>query len=187
MATAKASKPDKIVDEYFRYIKELRAGKENAVGKLVDLWEEDGVFEFAGAPPVTGTFKGRAAIHTLYQNRVKAGGMQLMLQGREGAARATEEVALGTVDTKVHRVRTIRQRPEDKPERIVAGWTTVIGTSDKRGFEVSGSHTFTFKDGRISALKVVISPKPDESGGLSMEKLSVDDIGRLALAAWPVV
>jgi hypothetical protein len=41
--------------------------------------------------------------------------------------------------------------------------------------------------GDAAALKVVVSPKPDETRGLSMQGLAVNDIGRLALAAWPVV
>jgi hypothetical protein len=34
---------------------------------------------------------------------------------------------------------------------------------------------------------VVVSPRPETHPQLRMEGLSVDDIGRLALAAWPVV
>jgi hypothetical protein len=41
--------------------------------------------------------------------------------------------------------------------------------------------------GDAAALKVVVSLKPDETRGLSMQGLAVNDIGRLALAAWPVV
>jgi ketosteroid isomerase-like protein len=146
------------------------------------LWDPDGVFEFVGSPPVVGSFHGAMAIRTLYMNRVKAGGMQLLLQGsdREQGGRAQQEAALGLVDTQVHRVREVEGK-------IVAGWTTVIGTRDGRGFQVSGSHSFTLREGRISHLKVVVSPKPDEARDLSLENLSVVDIGRLALAAWPVV
>jgi len=165
-----------VVTEYFHQVRELRAGKESAVGKLTEMWDPDGVFEFAGAPPVTGTFKGRMAIQTLYQNRVKAVGMPIRLEDTA----AKQEIALGTVDTDVHKVRTV-------DEKLVAGWTTKIGTKDGRGFQVSGSHTFTFKAGRISTLKVVMSPKADKNADLKLENLTVTDIGRLALAAWPVV
>ena len=177
-----------LVDRYFGYIRDLRAGKEEAVDKLVDLWDEDGVFEFAGAPPVVGTFKGRNAIHTLYKNRVKACEMPIKLNGDTRTA-AAREVALGMVDTRVHRVRTLDKNPaaDATPERVAVGWTTVVGTNDQRGFEVSGNHTFTFKGERIASLKVVVSPKPDKSDGLRLEGLSVDDIGRLSLAAWAVV
>ncbi|MGD9712692.1 MAG: hypothetical protein AB7V46_11560, partial [Thermomicrobiales bacterium] len=173
-----------LIDRYFAYIRDLRAGREEAVEKLVDLWDEDGTFEFAGAPPVVGTFKGRNAIHALYKNRVKASGMPLKLNGDTRAA-ATQDVALGMVDTRVHRIRSLDKNPaaDASPERMAVGWTTVIGTSDRRGFEVSGNHTFTFKGDRIASLKVVVSPKADASEGLRLEGLAVDDIGRLSLAA----
>jgi ketosteroid isomerase-like protein len=165
-----------IVTTYFEQVRELRAGKEAAVERLTEMWDPDGVFEFAGAPPVNGIFKGRMAIQTLYQNRVKAAGMPIRLEDSS----THKEIALGAVDTDVHKVRTV-------DEKLVAGWTTKIGTKDGRGFQVSGSPTFTFKNGRISTLKVVISPKADKNADLKLENLTVTDIGRLALAAWPVV
>jgi hypothetical protein len=176
-----------LIDRYFGYIRDLRAGKEEAVDCLVDMWDEDGVFEFAGAPPVVGTFKGRNAIHALYKNRVKASAMPLKLSGDVKAATA-HEVALGLVETRVHRVQRLdRALDAETPERVAVGWTTVIGTSDQRGFEVSGNHTFVFKGDRIASLKVVVSPKPDTSEHYRLEGLAVDDIGRLSLAAWAVV
>lgn len=84
-------------------------------------------------------------------------------------------------------MKTEVQRSRRTGNKVVAGWTTVIGTADGRGFEVSGSHTFTFDRDRIRSLKVVITPRPKETKMLSMQELTVDDIGRLALAAWPVV
>lgn len=178
---------EELVKAYFARIRDLRAGKAGAVEKLVNMWYPDGTFEFAGAPPVNATFHGRQAIHVLYKNRLNANGMPMRLAGaddetrKKGSKRAVE-TELGLVETEVHRTRRL-------DNKLVAGWTTVIGTTDGRGYQVSGSHTFTFHDGRISSLKVVISPKPDEAskGDLKLEGLGVDDIGRLALAAWPVV
>ncbi len=180
-----AQELEKIVENYFLYIKELRRGEEGAVGKLVDLWDEDGVFEFAGSPPVTGAFKGRMAIHTLYKNRVKAVGMPIMVQGKDPQS-ATEK-NLGIVDSRIERMRVVGDGADSRPERVIVGWTSLVGTKDKKGFEVSGSHTFTFKDHRIVSLNVVVSPKPDETSGLSLKDLAVDDIGRLTLAAWAIV
>jgi hypothetical protein len=177
-----------LIDRYFSYIRDLRAGKEEAVDKLLDLWDEDGVFEFAGAPPVVGTFKGRNAIHALYKNRANASGMSLKLNGDARTA-AARDAALGMVETRVHRVRSLDRTAaaDATPERVAVGWTTVVGTNDRRGFEVSGNHTFVFKGNRIASLKVVVSPKADKSDGLQLEGLAVDDIGRLSLAAWAVV
>ena len=178
MAEQKANtQHEKIVEQYFKLIRDLRAGRQSAVEELTALWDPDGVFEFAGAPPVTGTFKGKVAIQTLYNNRVKAVGMPLRLEAKA----AHQEAALGTVDTEVHKTRVMDEN------RVVAGWTTTIGTKDGLGFQVAGSHAFTFRDGKISSLKVVISPKHEEALNLKAGALTVNDIGRLALAAWPVV
>ena len=173
-----------LVRTYFELIRDLRTGVDGATEKLTELWDPDGVFEFAGSPPVTGTFAGLNAITVLYRNRFLANGMPLRLQGAaNGGGKAPEalETALGVVETDVHRIRVLDD------DRVVAGWTTLIGTADQHGFQVSGSHSFTFKDGRISHLRVVVSPKPEDSSGFDREALSVDDIGRLSLAAWAVV
>jgi ketosteroid isomerase-like protein len=171
---------EQIVDEYFRLIDGLRTGVEGSVERLVELWHPDGTFEFAGAPPVTGTYQGRNAIHVLYKNRFHSSGMAVALAGPGTEGRKAREAALGVVKTEVQRTRRVGNK-------VVAGWTTVIGTTDERGFEVTGSHTFTFERDKIRSLKVVITPKPRQTRTLSMEELTVDDIGRLALAAWPVV
>lgn len=173
-------KQEDLVKRYFSLIRDLRNGKEGSVERLVDLWDADGVFEFAGAPPVQAKFVGRQAINVLYKNRFDANGMELQLAG--AGTKSQRSAALGVVDTDVHKQRVI-------DDKLVAGWTTVIGTKDGRGFEVSGSHTFTFADGKIRSLKIVISPKADTAKmqTLSMEGLAVEDIGRLALAAWAVV
>lgn len=85
------------------------------------------------------------------------------------------------VDTDVHRMRALDS------ERVVAGWTTTIGTSDQQGFQVSGSHSFTFRNGKIAKLRIVVSPKADTAAELNAAELSVEDIGRLSPAAWAVV
>ena len=174
-----------LVRTYFDLIRELRTGAEGAPERLRELWDPDGVFEFAGSPPVTGTFTGSNAITALYQNRFAANGMPLRLQGIRAGDAAKEpegiETALGVVDTDVHRVRILDE------EHAVAGWTTIVGTRERHGFQVSGSHSFTFKDGKISKLRIVVSPKPDTAEQLDASQLSVDDIGRLSLAAWMVV
>jgi hypothetical protein len=144
------------------------------------MWDEDGEFEFCGAPPLTARYCGRTAIKTLYKNRLHANGMEVPLDAESAKALSHKQLTVNDVDTDVKKVRAHNGK-------VVAGWTTRIGTHEKVGFAVSGSHTFTFKDGRIASLKVVISPKADDAPNLNLSGLSVTDIGRLALAAWPVV
>ena len=62
----------------------------------MELWDHEGTFDFAGSPPLVGTFKGALAIQTLYLNRVKTPGMKLY---GDSLAKA-QDVTLGVVDTK---------------------------------------------------------------------------------------
>ncbi len=178
------SKPDpsqkRIVDEYFELVRALRGGVDDSVDKLTDMWDADGVFEFCGAPPLNARYTGRTAIKTLYKNRLHANGMEVRLDSESAKKLDRADVTLGDVDTEVVKVR-------EHDGKLVAGWTTRVGTHQKVGFAVSGSHTFSFKDGKIASLKVVVSPKADAATDLDIEALTINDIGRLALAAWPVV
>lgn len=169
-----------IVERYFELIRELRLGNPEAVPALMELWHPDGVFEFAGAPPVVGTFVGAAAINTLYKNRLESVGMGIRLETTRGAP---EDVTLDVVDTEVRHLRP-------NGSRVVASWRTVIGTNDGHGFDVAGAHLFGFEGNKIKTLRVTVSPKADPSQmqeGLRLDDLSVNDVGRLSLAAWPVV
>ena len=109
MTTTKET--EKILDRYFKYIKELRHGEKEAVVRLVELWDDEGVFEFLGAPPVTGTFKGITAINVLYQNRLNACGMEMKLEGSDEktevkwAYKRNQSVELGFVDTTINRTK----------------------------------------------------------------------------------
>lgn len=173
-------KYEKIVKEYFEQIQALRSGVDDSVEKLTGMWDDDGVFEFCGAPPLSAKYCGRTAIKTLYKNRLHANGMEVKLDDESSKKLRCVDVTLSDVETQVTRVRAHNGK-------LVAGWSTRIGTHQKLGFNVSGSHTFSFKDDKISGLKVVVSPKADDAPNLKMDDLTVNDIGRLALAAWPVV
>lgn len=179
MSTA-MEREEKTVGAYFQQVRALRKGVDSAVDALTDMWDDDGVFEFCGAPPLAAQYVGRTAIKTLYKNRLHASGMEVKVDEECAKALKRLDVTLSDVDTEVIRVRAHNGK-------LVAGWTTRIGTAQGVGFKVAGSHTFTFKDGKIASLKVVVSPRPDEAEGLNMDGLTVNDIGRLALAAWPVV
>ncbi len=188
-ARKRTNTADGIVSRYFEYIRTLRRGDQSSVDKLMGLWHEDGTFEFAGAPPVTGLYRGANAIRTLYKNRASSAGMNvpLSVRGAKGKAAAMRDAVLGEVDTQVHKSKLLSASATEPNERRAVSWTTRVATTDGRGYDVSGAHTFTFKDGRIFQLRVVVSPKPDKAEGLSLDGLAVNDIGRLSLAAWAVV
>lgn len=168
-----------VVESYFALIRRLRSGDAGSVDELMGLWDPDGTFEFKGKPPVVGVFRGAMAIRTLYENRLTHSGMPLKLRADDGTAR---DVALGVVDTEVTSMRR-------DGTRVLAGWRTTIGTKQGQGFDTSGSHAFTFKSGRIKSLRVSISAKPVKSklAELKLDALAVRNVGRLSLAAWPVV
>ena len=180
----KATKPtakglEQVVNTYFKLIRDLRNGDEKSVPSLMKLWDQDGTFEFAGSPPVIGSFRGAMAINTLYKNRLNTSGMRLKV---ETNAAKSQDVTLGVVDTEVTHMRT-------NGNRVAVGWRTTIGTKENLGFDVAGSHLFTFENGKIKSLRVSVSPKPDKSHieSLRLTDLNVNDVGRLSLAAWPVV
>lgn len=173
------NKTEKVVTNYFKLIHDLRKGDEKSIPKLMALWDQDGVFEFAGASPVVGTFKGAMAINTLYKNRLNSCKMGLAIETKAGKR---QEVTLGTVDTEVSHLRT-------NGNRAVAGWRTTIGTQEGHGFDVAGSHLFVIDGDKIKSVRVTVSPGPTKSHleALNLANLSVNDVGRLSLAAWPVV
>ena len=170
---------EQIITRYFALIRRLRAGESTAVDELMEMWDPDGTFEFAGAKPVVGTFKGAMAIRTLYSNRLSACKMGLKIQTRTGEE---QEVTLGMVDTEVQRI-----RPNGTKASV--GWRTTIGTEQGQGFDISGAHVFTFAGPKIKKLRVTMSEAPARShiAALNVEALNVRDVGRLSLAAWPVV
>lgn len=92
------------------------------------------------------------------------------------------DVTLGVVDTNITHMKI-------NGNRVAVGWRTTIGTEENHGFDVAGSHFFTFEDGKIKSLRVTVSPKPDQSQleSLRLTDLTINDVGRLSLAAWPVV
>ena len=55
---AEAFDPQEIVNRYFEYIRELRHGKQEAVDKLIGLWNEDGVFELQARSRSPGRTRG---------------------------------------------------------------------------------------------------------------------------------
>lgn len=171
---------ENLVNHYFDLIKRLRAGDAKSVDELMALWHPDGVFEFAGAAPVIGSYKGHVAIKTLYQNRLLANGMSVQLEGHQ--REQLREASMAIVATEVTHLRS-------KGEQLIAGWRTTIGTNTDEGFDISGSHLFTFDGNLIVGLRVNISATTDQSANanLRLEGLSVQDVGRLSLAAWPVV
>ena len=170
-----------IVQRYFELIRALRAGEQSSVDGLMELWDPEGTFEFAGTPPVVGTFKGAAAIRALYKNRVNSGNMKVAIMG-SGKGEEVQKAGLGVVDTDIKHIRKDRGR-------ALVGWRTTVGTREGTGFDVAGSHVFTFRKGKIRSLRVTISPKPMKSLNtkLTLGDFSVQDVGRLSLAAWAVV
>ena len=67
----------------------------------MELWEPEGTFEFAGSPPVEGTYKGAMAIQTLYKNRLRSSGMGLKVETKRKKAEdviKVDKTKVGTFD-----------------------------------------------------------------------------------------
>ena len=167
------------IQKYFEELNKVYTREPGAVERLLELWNDDGVFEFCGAPPVTGVFHGKNAVHVLYKNRFHLRGMPVTLQGTATIGPKSSSVQF--VHRRIDRVNVVA-------DDVITAWTTAtIGAAGDAGFECSGNYTCTFRDGKIAKVRVVVSPKGEAAEGLRFEDLSIDDIGRLALAAWAVV
>jgi ketosteroid isomerase-like protein len=167
------------IQKYFEDLNKVYTREPGAVERLLDLWTDDGVFEFCGAPPVTGVFHGKNAVHVLYTSRFRLQGMTVTLPGGDGTL--PRKTAVQFVHRTVNRVKVVA-------DDIVSAWTTAtISTADGSGFECSGNYTCRFRDGKIAKVRIVVSPKGEAAQGLRFQDLAVEDIGRLALAAWAVV
>jgi ketosteroid isomerase-like protein len=175
MATKKQKTNVNVIKKFFTCLKKIHAGDLKAVDAMLKLWDEDGTIELTGISPYTGKFTGLNAIAVLYKNVARSAGMPLKLE------KDRKETALGPRKFNVESIRAVGEN------RVVANWTTVISTKDGRGFLVAGGDTFVLKGNKIYSDLFIQSPKAEIVRGFKMEGLTVNDIGRLALAAWPVV
>jgi len=172
--TADTKKREKVVKEFFGHLKAIHSGKVEAIDKMLALWDDEGVVKLIGLYPYAGEFVGINAISVLYHNVARSAGMPLQLKG--GKMKTTLAPRKFEIES-IHSV----------GDKVVATWRTEITTSEKVGFEMSGGDTFYFKEGKISRDMCTMSTRPAEIKGFNLGSLSVNDIGRLALAAWAVV
>lgn len=160
MATQSGSdNRESIIESYFAAFNAIQKGDERAVDRMMDLWHESGHCQVVGAGKLPDEYRGLNAVRALYK----------------GIARAPRQ-----------EIHTERGRTRATKEDVVVEWTSQIGI-DPKPLKVDGSNAFSFKDNRISDLKIVLSPKGATGQQLKLHELEVSDIGRLALAAWAVV
>ena len=84
--------------------------------------------------------------------------------GRRREQAHERHAALAIVDTEVNHIR-------HRENRVIAGWMTIVGTEDGRGFQVAGCHTFEIRERRINSLKIVVSSRPEVAKNLALESL----------------
>lgn len=190
MASVTAFDPHETIHEYFTHKKELRSGKDSAVTSLVRLWDERGIMEFAGSSIVTGTFVGINAIKVFYLNCLNTCCVPLRLEGASSVTGKllAGDVSLAKVETLVDRTRTLQIDEEWTSgiviQRTAVRWTTTIETNDHRGFYITGSHTFIFRNGKISQLMIRLSSEPKRALALNLSTLSRRDVDSMIRAAW---
>lgn len=170
----------RLVEQYFGHVSDLWEGKEGTVDKFMSLWHPDGIFEFTGSPAVQAVFQGANAIQVLYRNRSRANSMGLRLTSKPDKPAIERFCTLAQLRPNLRKCKA-------STKGAMASWHTELETGDKQGFVMTGTHEFVIEGGRIKSLKVTISKKPTALDGVSMNDLSVADIGRLSLAAWAVV
>lgn len=162
---------DETIQAYFKYLAAIQAGEEKAVEDIMELWDPDGSCEFLGPEPLCGKFRGHMAVAALYNNIARTPGRQVHTEKKS---------RLGKRSFQIGRTRAVN-------DKLVVEWNSDVVTEDARGYNLSGSNTFSFKGDKISSLRIVTSPKPEQVESLNLSDLSINDIGRLALAVWAVV
>lgn len=167
-------KRETIVKDFFGYLKEIHNGNIQVIEKMLELWDDEGVVKLIGLYPYAGEFVGVNAISVLYHNVARSAGMQVLLKDSKMKA------SLGPRKFEVESIQSVG-------DKVVATWRTEITTKEKVGFEMSGGDTFYFKGDKICRDLCTMSTKPSEIKGFKVRELSINDIGRLALAAWAVV
>ncbi len=149
-----------IVKQYFAAYHDIRSGKEDAVDRMLDLWDEEGELAFVGPPPASADFRGEFALRTLFKSIATSRG--------DGAKLDLQDV-------------------EVRGDKAVARWTLRSESGKSAGLAIDGANTFQFKGDKIRRVDLVTNAHPAEGSRLTIKDLSVTDIGRLALAAWAVV
>ena len=172
--TAKEKRREKVVAEFFKHLMAIHSGKVEAIDKMLTLWDDEGVVKLIGLYPYAGEFVGINAISVLYHNVARSAGMPVKLKYSKMKA------TLGPRKFEIESIQSVG-------DKVVATWRTEITTKEKVGFEMSGGDTFFFNGDKISRDMCTMSTRPAGIKGFNLENLSVNDIGRLALAAWAVV
>jgi len=166
-------KPNTLIDDYFARLKSIYDGEEGAIGRMLELWDDDATCTFVGPPPLASQFRGHMALATLFKSMATQGTTDV--ETEDG-----EKVSLGKPEFKVHRTRV-------RGNKTIAEWDMAVETDDGKSFTVAGSNVFTISDGKIVDLNLVTAPRAGVAAGFKITDLSHLDIGRLALAAWAVV
>ncbi len=168
-----------MVERFFEYSAALHEGDESVVEKLLDLFDEDASWEFLGRYPLVGKFRGRMALHVLFKNQAQAAAMTIPLEARK-------EARISKISPVV-----VQDTVADGGKAVV-NWDQWVHLDGHEAFPLTGCTTFYFKHGKIGRVTGIVLPRRDVSdkalpAEMSLADLTVDDIGRLALAAWPVV
>lgn len=173
-----------VVQNYISLINGIRfSGEASAIDTLMTLWEPTGVFEFTDTPGFPTLYSGSAAIRSRYEAMLHAGELVLALEGTGGGAAQTQ---LGPTLNRLVGV-------TPNANGVNATVATCYSTADGRGFQVqTNTFVFTFnpRSGRLSYVTERVSMDAVDCtllAGTTRENLSVNDIGRISLAAWAVV
>lgn len=150
---------ERVMDSYFSTFSAIQKGDEGAVDRMMELWSDDGRCQVVGAGAFPDEYRGRNAIRSLYKGIAQSPARDVQTEKGQMRSTATE---------------------------VIVEWTSQVAAGANR-LEVGGSNQFQFKDDKISSLKIVLSPKGAAGRKLKLHELAVNDVGRLALAAWAVV
>jgi hypothetical protein len=169
-----------LVKSYFATVAAMRAGEKQAVTKMMALWNPDGVLEVLGGRgddgwPRSKVYKGTKEIQARFEAMLQAS--PILLSGAKGKVGFDVRVMVGDISEKGNTASAL----------VTA--TVSAGKAGLQSFQIEEKKfVFTFAKDRIqkavedvSWSDAVVSNRVTATGALS-----VQDIGRLTLAAWAI-
>lgn len=169
-----------VVETYFAAVAAMRSGDKTAVNKMMSLWGADGVLQVLGGRgddgwPRSKIYEGSKAIQSRFESMLKSD--RVALTGASGKVAVDVKFVVGKI------------REEGNTVTAMVTATLSTGEDSPRSFQIEEKKfDFTFDKGKIrkvvedvSWADAVVSQRLERVG-----LLSVQDIGRLTLAAWAI-
>lgn len=173
---------ENMAKAYFAAVADIRSGNDAGVEKMMSLWADDGVLEVSGGTGEDGwprrkVYKGSRAIRARFAAMMKPDKVHIIDIDRDVAS--SVKVVVGEINV-------------DKASRTATAAVTAALSTDEdtpRSFGIEAKNfVFSFDNEKIQHVSedVSWSDAVVTFNLMGPGSLSVQDIGRLTLAAWAI-